>query len=252
MSVRRPRQILYVIPNLFTMGCLFCGFYSIAQSFGSDGGMDGLYRAALAIIYAALFDAFDGRVARATKTNSSFGLELDSLADVVAFGVAPAALVYNWGLAHLGVIGLLVSFVWVACGALRLARFNIMSHDHHKSPDHKPSQYFVGLPIPMAAAVIVTLVILARKVAGAEYEPAHWALAAVVIGVALLMVSKFKFRSFKAVNFRSKNTILVAGAIVVAAIAIWVGFRGAFVFAFLMAFYLGLGLVETLFRRNPV
>lgn len=251
MTVRRPRQLLYVLPNLFTMGCLFCGFYSIAQSFHSDGGMDGLYRAALAIVYAAFFDAFDGRVARATRTNSAFGLELDSLADVVAFGVAPAALVYNWGLAHLGIIGLFVSFIWVACGALRLARFNILSHGHHKA-EGKPSKYFVGLPIPMAAAVIVCLVVLARKVAGAEYEPAHWALAAVVIGVALLMVSRFKFRSFKTVNFRSKNTLLIVGAILAAVVAIWVGFRGSYVFAFLMAVYLGLGLVETLFRRNPV
>jgi CDP-diacylglycerol--serine O-phosphatidyltransferase len=247
----RPHKIMYVLPNLFTMGCLFCGFYSITQSFHA-ADMAGLYRAGLAIIYAALFDAFDGRVARATRTDSAFGLELDSLADVVAFGVAPAALVYNWGLAGLGTIGIVVSFLWLACGALRLARFNILSHDHHKAPDHGPSKYFVGLPIPAAAAVIVSLVVLARRVGGADYEPGRWALAAVVTCVALLMVSRFKFRTFKAVSWRSRNTWLLVFAVAIGIAAVWVGLRGAYVFAFIMGFYLLLGLIETFLRRHPV
>ncbi len=120
------RRLMFVLPNLFTLTSIFCGFYAITLCAGEATAAQ-LYQAALAIFFAMFFDGFDGRVARLTKTQSFFGTELDSLADIVSFGVAPAVLVYKWALMPLGFIGMFVSFCYVACGALRLARFNVLA-----------------------------------------------------------------------------------------------------------------------------
>src|SRR5256886_11496453 len=117
------RKLMFVLPNLFTVSSIFCGVYSITLSAGEPTG-DNFYRAAVAIFFGSFFDAFDGRVARLTRTQSDFGVELDSLADVISFGVAPAILVYKWALAGMGIGGIVISAIYAACGAIRLARFN--------------------------------------------------------------------------------------------------------------------------------
>src|SRR5215831_11189482 len=120
------KRTLFLLPNLITLSSVFCGFDAIRLA-GTAEGEDDLYRAALLIIFAMFFDTLDGRVARMTKTQSVFGLQIDSLADVVSFGVAPSLLVYQWALQRLGVFGIVASFLFTACGAVRLARFNVLS-----------------------------------------------------------------------------------------------------------------------------
>src|SRR5580698_8171102 len=120
------KKTLFLLPNMITLSSIFCGFVSIRLS-ASATREDDYYKAALLIVFAMFFDILDGRVARATKTQSAFGLQIDSLADVVSFGCAPAMLVYRWTLRRLDTIGLVASFIFVACGAVRLARFNVLS-----------------------------------------------------------------------------------------------------------------------------
>lgn len=120
------RKLMFVLPNLFTVTSIFCGFYAITLCSGEAEPVQ-LYQAALAILFAMFFDGFDGRVARLTKTQSDFGMQLDSLADVMSFGAAPALLVYKWALAPMGFWGLFISFAFMACGAMRLARFNVLA-----------------------------------------------------------------------------------------------------------------------------
>ena len=183
---------IYLLPNLFTTFGIFCGFYGIIAS------MKGNYSdAAFALFVAMLMDSFDGRVARMTNTASDFGAEYDSLADIISFGVAPAIIAYNWAsLDQLGKLGWLAAFVYVVCGALRLARFNIM-------PETIDKRYFQGLPIPSAAGVIIGLVWFG--------EVMLWDAATLAIPVAiittvcgLLMVSNFRYHSFKEVDWKGK------------------------------------------------
>src|SRR5438445_11106679 len=154
---RRPRanlrKLMFVLPNLFTVSSSFGGVYAITRSAGEPSG-DNFYRAAVAIFFGSFFDAFDGRVARLTRTQSEFGVELDSLADVITFGVAPAILVYKWALAGMGIPGIAISSIYAACGAIRLARFNVIAH-----AESGTQRYFIGLPIPLAAGMLVSLVI---------------------------------------------------------------------------------------------
>lgn len=252
MPRSRLRRTAHVLPHSFTLAALFCGFFSVVQSFGAPspgaaGAAEGLYTAALAILFGAFFDAFDGRVARLTRTESVLGLELDSLADVVTFGVAPASLVYNWSLGRLGLAGLLICFGWVACGAYRLARFNVLAH---QAAGARPGPYIVGLPIPAAAAVIVSLVVVAHR-AGAEYVGTQGTLAVIVVALSYLMVSRIRFRSFKAVAWRSRRTLAATVLVVLSSVAVWVKLQGAHVFVFLLGLYITLGIAETLLARAP-
>ncbi len=204
---------LSILPHLFTVSSIFCGLYAIIQA--TDGtAADRFYLASVAILFAVLFDSADGRVARMTKTESDFGLQMDSLADVISFGVAPAILVYKWGLTQFGLVGMLVAFAYAACGALRLARFNVLAANGPKAPKH-----FVGLPIPLAAATIVSLVLLHFKMGGVllGYHPV---LIAVVLLLALLMVSNIRYRTFKEMSgsrFAAPAVVVLALAILVAA-----------------------------------
>src|ERR1043166_3091356 len=151
---RRPRpklrKLMFVVPNLFTGSSIFCGVYSIILSAGESTG-DNFYRAAVAVFFGNFFDAFDGRVARLTKTQSAFGVELDSLADVITSGPAPAILVYKWALYGLGAFGIIISGIYASCGAIRLARFNVLAHS-----EAGVQRFFVGLPIPLAAGTLVS------------------------------------------------------------------------------------------------
>ncbi len=183
---------IYVLPNLFTSAGLFSGFYSIIAS------MKGNYKiAAIAILVAAVLDALDGRIARMTNTTSKFGAEYDSLADVIAFGVAPALMAYTWSLATFGNWGLVVSFLFVACGALRLARFNIQIGIIE-------SKVFNGLPIPGAAAVVASSVLIFYKLGG-EGKFENFTTLIGVFVLALFMVSSIKYYSFKDLNFFSRK-----------------------------------------------
>ncbi|MBS1111394.1 MAG: CDP-diacylglycerol--serine O-phosphatidyltransferase, partial [Anaeromyxobacteraceae bacterium] len=186
------RKAMFVLPNLFTVSSIFLGFYSMTLSAG-DATPEQLYRAALAIFFAIFFDMFDGRVARMTRTQSDFGVQLDSLADVISFGAAPALLVYKWALAPMGFLGLFLSFSFAACGALRLARFNVLA----ARGDKASHRFFTGLPIPLAAGALVSVVIAHyRHYLGPTEPSAHVPIAVMVALLAFLMVSTVRYRTF--------------------------------------------------------
>src|SRR6186713_5940 len=197
---RRFRRGVYLLPSAFTMANMFCGYACIVHA------MHGEFHTAAAFIGVAIvLDMLDGRIARMTGTTSAFGLEFDSLADVVSFGVAPAILSFQWGLQPLGRIGWAAGFLFVAAAAVRLARFNIQSGSQDK-------RYFVGMPSPAAAAVPAATV-FAYPVG--FQTPAHAiAVIAMVVVPAMLMVSTIRFRSFKTFDLQSRRSypvlILVA------------------------------------------
>lgn len=232
------RKTFFILPNLFTLSSVFCGFFAITLCSG-DPTVEQLYQAALAISFGFFFDTFDGRVARLTKTQSALGLQLDSLADVVTFGVAPAMMVYKWGLDQLGLWGVVVAYLFVAAGAMRLARFNVLSS---KKGDEAPGKYMLGLPIPAAAGVLVSLVVVHHKVGGVHVY-AQSGLAALVVILSYLMVSRVRFRSFKDVRL-TKKTLAVVFIVILAGVIISMKLRASFVFLALMSAYLGLGLTE--------
>jgi CDP-diacylglycerol--serine O-phosphatidyltransferase len=236
------RKSLFILPNLFTLSSIFCGFYAIVLC-GGKATPDDLYRASLLIIFAMFFDMIDGRVARLTRTQSAFGIEIDSLADVVSFGVAPALLVYTWSLSVLGMFGIVATFAYVACGAIRLARFNVLSTDTSGRPK-KPSKYILGLPIPGAAGILVSLVAANHAVDG-ELATRHVLVTVVVLALAFFMVSTIKFRSFKdlRLSWRTATLVLVAvGTGVMMAVKLHV----AFALGWMLTSYVAIGLFETL------
>jgi len=200
---RARRRGVYLLPSLFTMGNLFCGYACVVHALRGE-----MASGALFIGIAIVLDMLDGRVARLTGTSTAFGVEFDSLADVVSFGVAPAILSFAWGLAPLGRLGWAAGFVFVAGAAVRLARFNIQSGTQDK-------RYFVGMPSP-AAAGIPAATVFAFPEGFQAFNPALAVLAMVLVP-GLLMVSTFRFRSFKSFDLGVRRTypvlILVAGAI---------------------------------------
>ena len=184
------KRAVYLIPNLLTTGNLFSGLFSILAVFNAN-----YLAAAIAILVALIFDMLDGKSARWTNSTSQFGVEYDSLADLVSFGVAPGLLIYSWALNSHGMLGSAVMFAFVACGALRLARYNVMASSGE-------SKYFTGLPIPAAASVVATLVIFDHHIVrmGAEVKPLL--ILIMTLTLAFLMVSTIKYRSFKDLKFR--------------------------------------------------
>jgi len=238
------RKAMFVLPNLFTVSSIFLGFYALVLCAG-DATPEQLYQAALAIFFAQFFDAFDGRVARMTKTQSDFGVQLDSLADVISFGAAPALLVYKWALAPLGFIGLFVSFSFAACGALRLARFNVLA----QRGDKGSSRFFVGLPIPLAAGTIVALVIAHYREFGSTTEPAtRVPIALVVVLLSFLMVSTIRYRTFKDLHL-STRSLLVFAFVTIGGVAVGIATRASFVLVVYMAAYIAMGIAEALIAR---
>jgi CDP-diacylglycerol---serine O-phosphatidyltransferase len=218
MERKRPRRRgMFVLPSLFTAGNIAAGYYAITQSLqGSRVEPRHFDYAALAILFAIPFDALDGRIARMTNTTSDFGKELDSLADVITFGVAPSILAYNWGFRMLPMsmdpslrralveLGAFICFVFLLCGASRLARFNISHDPQPKNPGRPDRKYFVGMPIPAAAGVLAAVVHL---VSG--WPMSYWWLAVLWIGVVglagFLMVSTWRFWSGKEINFSRRH-----------------------------------------------
>ena len=183
------RRGIYLLPNLFTTAALFAGFYAIVQAMNVN-----FDQAAIAIFVAMVLDGLDGRVARMTRTQSAFGAEFDSLADMVSFGAAPALVMYEWVLRDLGKLGWIAAFVYVAGAALRLARFNTLLEVADK-------RWFMGLPSPSAAALVAGLVWVVDDLA---YDPndVRWLAWAVTLFAGLTMVSNLKFYSFKTVNLK--------------------------------------------------
>ena len=187
----RIKKGIYVLPNLFTTASLFAGFYSIIASV-----QEKYFVAAVAILVSLVFDGLDGRIARFTNTTSKFGAEYDSLADLIAFGVAPSLLAYIWAMSSNGKIGWLAGFLFIACGALRLARYNIQIGIIE-------SKVFNGLPIPAAACVIATTVIFFDFI-GIEGKYHNSYLTYFVILLSLLMVSSIKYYSFKDIKLYAR------------------------------------------------
>jgi CDP-diacylglycerol---serine O-phosphatidyltransferase len=216
---RRPRKAVYALPTLFTAGNIFLGFLAILRCFkgamlgasGAPGAPKQFEVAAIAIGAAVFLDGLDGRIARMTNTTSDFGREMDSLADVISFGIAPAFLAFAWGVqfvdpdigekarGHLFNFGTFVVFLFLLCGACRLARFNIQKNPVPKNPGRADRKYFVGLPIPAGAAMVAAVVYAFGG------EPLHWwpisvAWLALLLLLGFLMVSTWRYHSFKGVN----------------------------------------------------
>jgi CDP-diacylglycerol--serine O-phosphatidyltransferase len=235
------RKLMFVLPNLFTVSSIFCGFYALTLCAGGARPQE-LYQAAIFILFAMVFDGFDGRVARLTKTQSQFGVELDSLADVVSFGIVPAMLVYKWALAPLGFVGTFISFVYASCGALRLARFNVIAL---RSTHGGSSPFFVGLPIPLAAGMIVSMVIANYGARGAPVSTAAQApLAGVVLLLSLLMVSTVRYRTFKDLRL-SRTSLIVFMAVCIGGVLVATQFHPSYVLVAYFSAYLLFGLAES-------
>jgi len=194
------RRGIYLLPNLITSGALFAGFFAIVAGMKGD-----FVAAALAIIVAGLLDTADGRVARWTRTESRFGAEYDSLSDMVAFGVGPALVAFSWGLDTLGQAGWVATFVYMACAALRLARFNTKG-------DNKT---FTGLASPAAATIIACLVwAWADSSLGEPSQASAVLMALIVVGVGLLMVSNFTYFSPKVLELKGRVPFITLVAVV--------------------------------------
>jgi CDP-diacylglycerol--serine O-phosphatidyltransferase len=236
------RKTYYVLPNLFTLCCVMSGFTSLSLSANSRSDTN-LYLAALAICFGFFFDTCDGRVARLTKTQSDLGRELDSLADVITFGAAPALMVYKWGLTSFGRLGVLIAGLYVCAGALRLARFNVLSRRDEVEGHKKPGKFFLGLPIPAAASVLVMMVIVSHN-AGELRVVSETSTAAIVMVLSGLMVSRVRFRSFKdfRLNLKTAGVLLLVGGVYAAILR--AGLEKASLFLVLAAAYIGLGLAE--------
>jgi CDP-diacylglycerol---serine O-phosphatidyltransferase len=238
------RKSFYILPNLFTLACVLCGFVSLSLSAGGADDEKQLYLAALAICFGFFFDTFDGRVARLTKTQTDLGRDLDSLADVITFGAAPALLVYKWGLTSFGRLGVLVAGLFVCAGALRLARFNVLSRREEAAAAGKPpGKYIVGLTIPTAASVLVFMVIVSHN-AGSFRLVSETGTVFIVLVLSALMVSRVRFRSFKDLRLTGRTVgvvLLIGGA---CAAIVFAGIEKAFIFLLLVLAYITLGLAE--------
>lgn len=208
---KQHKAAMHLIPNLFTTGNLFCGVFAILSVFNAN-----YMAAAIAILVAMIFDVLDGKSARLTNSTSHFGLEYDSLSDVVSFGVAPGLLLYSWALSGQGTFGIAVMFAYVAMGAVRLARFNATAMV-------SDGKYFTGLAIPAAAGVVASMVIFDHYIVrtGSEVKPI--AVLIITLVLSFLMVSTIKYRSFKDLKFRGGKhiTYLVWGILALVLVAAW-------------------------------
>ena len=235
---KKPRSRgIYLLPNLFTTSALFAGFYAIT------GAVNGHFEAAvIAIFIAMVLDGLDGRVARMTNTQSEFGAQYDSIADMVSFGLAPAVVAYSWALSSLGKVGWMAAFVYATCAALRLARFNVQ----HNVADKR---YFQGLASPAAAALIAGFiwVMVDYDISGDEAKY-YILLLAVISG--LLMVSNIRYHSFKELDFTGKVPFIFAVIIMLVLAVIYVQPPLVLFMIFLVYTGSGFWLTASLLRRK--
>ena len=194
-EVKKPRKGVYLLPNMITTLSMFLGFLSMVWA------VQGRFESAcLAILLSAVMDGLDGKVARLTNTASEFGVQYDSLSDLVAFGIAPAMLMWQWELSALGRMGLAAAFIYAACGALRLARFNVSTAAVGK-------RFFIGLPIPAGGCTVVTFVFCAAHFPAIMASALPYMILVLAIGVGVLMVSKVRYFSFKEYDFLRAHPI---------------------------------------------
>lgn len=238
------QRTLFVLPNMITLASIFCGFNAIRVVALDNPTVDDFYRAAILLMFATFFDLMDGRVARMTRTQSAFGLQLDSLADIVSFGVAPSILMYKWVLYRHPIPGIVVAFMFTACGAIRLARFNVLSSSSAGTP-LKPGKYIMGLPIPPSAGILISLLLANHAVGGALSHERYTAAIFVTMTVlSLFMVSTIRFRSFKDLSFNLGTALFVIFVIGSSAV-VWMFSKPQFVLLWLLGFYIFIGLFET-------
>jgi CDP-diacylglycerol--serine O-phosphatidyltransferase len=202
------RKGIYILPNSLTLGGMFCGFYAILAAFKGH-----FIYSAWAILIAIIFDGLDGWVARLTNSTTKFGIELDSLSDLVAFGVAPAVLMYSWALQPFGRVGWGAAFLYVICGALRLARYNVQMGSTE-------SKAFTGLPIPGAGVVLASLVLFYNEVLGSQ-SGKNYLILFLIFLLAALMVSTVRFHGMKEFDFKTRKPFWLLVAIVVAFVLIF-------------------------------
>jgi len=237
------RKGIYILPNLITLSSMFSGFYSIIASLNAD-----YERAAWAIMIASVFDVLDGWVARITHTATRFGIEIDSLSDVISFGVAPGVLVYTWTLSSFGKVGWLGAFFLVACAALRLARFNVQMSGAEK-------KHFTGLPTPAAALVIATMVLAYGEVIESLQNwklvrladvmvKDYWVLGMTFL-LAGLMVSNITYHSIKEANLKERRPFGIL--VIFVAFLAFVAYHPALVLFFVSITYVAIGLAEALY-----
>ncbi len=222
----KPRKGIYILPNIFTSLNLFFGFYAVIASINGR-----FITPAAAIIIGVLFDIMDGKIARATNTVSKFGIEYDSLADLISFGFAPGIMIYLWSLKPMGRIGWLAAFLFMACGALRLARFN--SQAGRTSGD-----YFIGLPIPAGAGMAAATVLLCHKL-GIEAKINPIFMLTMLYLLSFLMVSTIKYNSFKRAELFKKMNFNVLVTIIL--VLIFIAAQPSVSLFFLMMTYVASG-----------
>ncbi len=227
------KQGIHIIPNLFTTGNLFCGFLAIISTFKGRP-----FYGAVSILIAVVFDQLDGKIARLAGANSRFGIEYDSLADLVSFGVAPALLIYYWALEGFGRLGWLAAFLFLACGALRLARFNVQT----TTTDPK---YYTGLPIPAAATLIALTILLYHRL-GEKLTTEHITILIMMYGLSFLMVSNIRYPSFKELGLLRRKPFSVL-VFVVSSIVVIVAEPEIMLFLFCSAYVL-LGPFSLVYR----
>ncbi len=232
---RRPRRAAYALPTMFTAGNVFLGFYALIQTFqgamqmaaATAGANSHFEAAAFAIGVAVFLDGLDGRIARMTHTTSDFGRELDSLADVLTFGIAPAVLAFAWGVEFVAApqnlitpeqlrkLGYFFAFTFLLCGAMRLARFNITKNPVPKNPGKPERKYFVGLPIPAGAGMVASIIYFDSS--PITYWPVSAAWLALLGLLSFLMVCTWRYPSFKDLSFtrpRSPLTVVLLGILI--------------------------------------
>jgi len=268
---RRMRKGMYILPSLFTTANLAAGYYAILQVMhGTVAEPWHFDFAAKAIGFAVLFDGLDGRIARMTRTSSDFGRELDSLADVITFGVAPALLAYMWGFHLLPSVlvlppfldhpefrtkliqfGAVASFLFLVAGASRLARFNIMVNPQPSNPGKPDKKYFVGMPIPAGAGVVAAVVHFTLGVPlGDPWMAITWL--SLVVAVGYLMVSTWRFYSFKDIHFNSRQPFRIMLLLASVFVSIW--FWSRWVLFAIALIYMISGVwwrLQWIIRRRP-
>jgi len=233
-SMTRGRKGIYVLPNLLTSASLFGGFYAIIAAIQHHHEA-----AAVAVLISCVLDALDGKVARYTRTASHFGTEYDSLSDLVAFGIAPGVLAFQWALEPFGRLGWMASFIYVICGALRLARFNVERNVEMK--------YFKGLPIPVAASFVASSILFSVEVQGGfETKPAL--IITVMYVLSFLMVSTLDYFSFKELNLKKRKPFNLLVSIVLVLVVI--AYKPRIMIFFISALYILSGLVLTAVRHQ--
>jgi CDP-diacylglycerol--serine O-phosphatidyltransferase len=253
-----PNPKIYLLPNLMTMGNLFCGFTAtlkivegaLLQSVDAGAAGDLFHTAIWFILGACFFDLLDGRLARLGGHESAFGREFDSLADIVSFGVAPALMVYRVVLQEFPRACWIIAFIYLACGALRLARFNTVSATQDGNGGHVRDKNFTGFPIPAAAGLIASITLFLLWWAEGEHRLGHWkfVLPPLLLFLSFMMFSRVQYPSFKALNWKTKRSIPRFIAIV--AILVFTGMNYEWMPAVLFLSYLLYGFLRPWLSRE--